>query len=170
MKIANPWPRHPHIRFTCKLPDGEIVGTCGAGPEIDIPDGCLEAMIEPINKGHSTGTPVDAGRIWSREWGSLDVADHLKKMELAKEVKKSEEKRSRLAEEKLAAKKLREDPRKEALEKFDENFKNDPNAKSFVAKPGCDTAERVPPKTEDKMAMTANASAVADAKKPKPKK
>ena len=130
MKIANPWPQHPYIRFTCKLPNSEVIGTCGAGMEIDIPDDCLEAMIEPIDKGHSKGTPVAAGRIWSKEWGSLDVADHLKKMGLAKEVEEANAKRQRKQAE------------------------------------GKGAAERVPPKTEDKVAVEDKADVKLDKKKP----
>ena len=83
MKIPNPWPNHPHIRFNVN--NGECLASCGPGPEIEVPDMAVEVLIEPVDRGRYDSNPVAAGRVWSKEFGMLDVEDHLKKVGIKKE-------------------------------------------------------------------------------------
>ena len=83
MKIPNPWPSQPHIRFNVN--NGECLGSCGPGPEIEVPDMAVEVLIEPVAKGRYNSKTLAPGHIWSKEFGMLDVADHLKKVEIKKE-------------------------------------------------------------------------------------
>jgi len=83
VKIPNPWPNQPHVRFNVN--NGECTGSCGAGREIEVPDMAVEVLIEPVNRGRYDSKTLAPGRIWSKEFGMLDVEDHLKKTEIKKE-------------------------------------------------------------------------------------
>lgn len=83
MKIANPWPFHPHVRFN--INNGEAIGVCGPGQSIEVPGDPEEILIEPIAGGRSDARAITKGRIWSKCWGLLDIEDHLKKQEIAAE-------------------------------------------------------------------------------------
>lgn len=82
MKIANPWPNWPHIRFRC--PDG-LVGVCGACHEIEVPEGVEEMVIEPVDKGRCKANSVSEPRIWTKEWGLLNPADYDCKVKMKQE-------------------------------------------------------------------------------------
>ena len=84
MKIPNPWPHQPHVRFNVN--NGECKGSCGAGPEIEVPDTAVEVLIEPCAKGRYDSKTLAPGHVWSKEFGMLDVEDHLKKMEIKEEA------------------------------------------------------------------------------------
>jgi hypothetical protein len=58
---------------------------CGAGREIEVPDTAVEVLIEPVARGRYDSETLAPGRIWSKEFGLLDVEDHLKKVEIKKE-------------------------------------------------------------------------------------
>jgi len=45
----------------------------------------VEVLIEPVNRGRYDSKTLAPGRIWSKEFGMLDVEDHLKKTEIKKE-------------------------------------------------------------------------------------
>jgi len=83
VKIPNPWPHQAHIRFNVN--NGECTGSCGRGPEIEVPDTAVEVLIEPCARGRYNSETLAPGRVWSKEFGMLDVADHLKKVEIKKE-------------------------------------------------------------------------------------
>ena len=83
MKIPNPWPAQQHIRFNVN--NGECTGSCGGGPEIEVPDTAVEVLIEPCARGRYDSQTLAPGRVWSKEFGMLDVEDHLKKVEIKEE-------------------------------------------------------------------------------------
>ena len=83
MKIPNPWPNQPHVRFNVN--NGECTGSCGEGPEIEVPDMAVEVLIEPVARGRYDSETLAPGRVWSKEFGMLDVEDHLKKVEIKEE-------------------------------------------------------------------------------------
>ena len=83
MKIPNPWPSHPYIRFNVN--NGECLGSCGGGPEIEVPDMAVEVLIQPVDRGRYNSKTLAAGCVWSKEFGMLDAEDHLKKVEIKKE-------------------------------------------------------------------------------------
>jgi hypothetical protein len=87
MQIPNPWPHHTLSRCTCKTPKGEVVMTSSTRGPLEVPDDTEEVVIEPV-KFAGRGGKVDVlgqGRIWSKNWGLLDIEDHLKKVNLANE-------------------------------------------------------------------------------------
>jgi hypothetical protein len=84
VKIPNPWPHQAHIRFNVN--NGECTGSCGGGPEIEVPDTAVEVLIEPCARGRYDSETLAPGRMWSKEFGMLDVADHMKKLEIEKEA------------------------------------------------------------------------------------
>lgn len=109
MKIPNPWPRHQHIRFNVN--NGECLGSCGEGPEIEVPDTAVEVLIEPVDRGRYDSNPLAPGRIWSKKHGMLDVEDHLKKAEIKKEeaaLSVRQETERRRKQEEAKAKKVKE--------------------------------------------------------------
>ena len=138
MKIPNPWPNQPHIRFNVN--NGECTGSCGAGPEIEVPDTAVEVLIEPVARGRYDSETLAPGRIWSKEFGMLDVEDHLKKMEIKKEEGalkvRREADRLRMQDEARAAKELRKDPKE----------REEPKEKIDVARAGRGLAKVVKPK------------------------
>ena len=83
MKIPNPWPYQPHIRFNVN--DGECLGSCGPGPEIEVPDTAAVVLIEPVDKGRYNSKTLAPGHVWSKEFGMLDAEDHWKKVKILKE-------------------------------------------------------------------------------------
>lgn len=119
MKIPNPWPRHPHVRFNVN--NGECTGTCGEGPEIEIPDMAVEVLIEPVDKGRYDSKTLAPGRMWSKEFGMLDVADHLKKLEIKEEAEASKARReadllrmqSNVKAERAEAAKMKKEPKEQ---------------------------------------------------------
>ena len=44
----------------------------------------VEVLIEPVARGRYDSKTLAPGRIWSKEFGMLDVEDHLKKVEIKK--------------------------------------------------------------------------------------
>ena len=83
MKIPNPWPNQPHIRFNVN--NGECTGSCSAGPEIEVPDTAVEVLIEPCARGRYNSETLAPGHVWSKEFGMLDAEDHWKKVKILKE-------------------------------------------------------------------------------------
>ena len=83
MKIPNPCPHQPHIRFNVN--NGECTGSCGAGSEIEVPDMAVEVLIEPVARGRYDSETLAPGYVWSKEFGMLDVEDHLRKTEIKEE-------------------------------------------------------------------------------------
>lgn len=96
MLIPNPYPHHPHTR--CRIKDGkeEIIMVVSAGREIDIDSDPVEVVIEPIAGGRSDAAVVGPVKIWSAEFGLLDLEDHMSKVTL------KEEKEKMLAEQQAA--------------------------------------------------------------------
>jgi len=86
MLIPNPWPNYPMTRIVSKTPQGDFVSTASTRGDLEVPDNAVEALIEPVENGRPGASAVAQGRIWSREWGCLEIKDHVKKQELAKEV------------------------------------------------------------------------------------
>lgn len=117
MKIPNPWPNQAHIRFNVN--NGECTGSCGGGPEIEVPDTAVEVLIEPCARGRYNSETLAPGRAWSKEFGMLDVADHLKKLEIREEEKalkvRQEADRLRMQDEAKATK-AKKEARKEKID------------------------------------------------------
>ncbi len=141
MKIPNPWPNHPHIRFNVN--NGDCLGSCGGGPEIEVPDSAVEVLIEPVNRGRYNAKTLGSGRIWSKEFGLLDVEDHLKKVEIKKEDE---------------AFKVRQDA--DRLRKQEE-AKLIVSQKGKEAKPKEEAKEESEPKPKEKIDVTRAASGLA---------
>ncbi len=111
MLIPNPWPNYPMTRTVSKTPQGDFVSTASTRGDLEVPDGTVEALIEPVANGRPGAAAVAQGRIWSRAWGCLEIKDHIKKQELVKEV--AELKVRQEVEAEKPAKKV-EKPAKEA--------------------------------------------------------
>ena len=120
MKIPNPWPSHPYIRFNVN--DGDCLGSCGPGPEIEVPDTAVVVLIEPVNRGRYNSNPLAPGRIWSKEFGTLDVEDHLKKVQI-----KEEETSLKVRQEADRLRKQDEAKVKAVKERTDEMYGTDPD-------------------------------------------
>jgi hypothetical protein len=86
MLIPNPWPNYPMTRIVSKTPQGDVISTASTRGDLEVPDETVEALLEPVANGRPGAQAVAQGRIWSREWGCLEIPDHIKKQELAKEV------------------------------------------------------------------------------------
>lgn len=87
MKIPNPWPHHALSRCTCETPNGVVISTGSSRGPIEVPDDSVQVLIEPV-KATGRGGRVEVlgqGRVWSKEWGLLDIEDHLRKIRLANE-------------------------------------------------------------------------------------
>ena len=83
MKIPNPWPNQPHIRFNVN--DGDCLGSCGPGPEIEVPDMAVVVLIEPVDRGRYDSNTLAPGHVWSKEFGMLNAEDHWNKVKILKE-------------------------------------------------------------------------------------
>jgi len=83
VKIPSPFPHQQHIRFNVN--NGECLGACGEGPEIEVPDMAVEDLIEPVNRGRYDADVTGPGYVWSKEFGMLSVEDHVKKMQIKEE-------------------------------------------------------------------------------------
>ena len=129
MKIPNPWPNQPHIRFNVN--NGECLGSCGPGPEIEVPDTAVEVLIEPVARGRYDSKTLAPGRVWSKEYGMLDVEDHLKKMEI-----KEEEEALKVRRE---ADRLR--MQDEAKQRLVKERMDEPHQKIAVARAACGLAK-----------------------------
>lgn len=84
MKIPNPWPYHPLTRYTCRGPQGEtVVVTSTREREIEVPE-CDEVVMEPVKATGRGGkvSVIGQARIWSRDFGLLDIEDHVKKRQI----------------------------------------------------------------------------------------
>jgi len=143
VKIPNPWPYQPHIRFNVN--NGECTGSCGGDPEIEVPDTAVEVLIEPCARGRYNSETLAPGRVWSKEFGMLDVEDHLKKVEIKKEFAKARSEAERLrvrnGEEALKAKSEESKVSLKDVVKIDqESFKVEP-AKIDVARAACGLAK-----------------------------
>jgi hypothetical protein len=46
----------------------------------------VEVLIEPVDRGRYDSKTLAPGRIWSKEYGMLDVEDHMKKLKIEKEA------------------------------------------------------------------------------------
>jgi hypothetical protein len=142
VKIPNPWPHQAHVRFNAN--NGECTGSCGAGPEIEVPDTAVEVLIEPVDRGRYDSKPLAPARVWSKEFGMLDVEDHLKKMEIKKEEEalkaRQEADRLRRQDEAKAAK------AKSVKERTDKMYKDVPEG--MLVDPV--TGANVPRKEESK--------------------
>jgi hypothetical protein len=133
MKIANPWPYHAMSRCICKTPAGDQVRVqTSRGPELEVPDGSTEVMIEPV-KQVGRGGKVEAigqGRIWSEAWGLLDIVDHLKKQEIEAEEtamkERVEKERERKAQEARERGKAQVEAKLKAKEKEEAEPKAEP--------------------------------------------
>jgi hypothetical protein len=90
MLIPNPWPNYPMTRTISKTPQGDFVIVASTRGDLEVPDDTVEALIEPVANGRPGAPAIAQGRIWSREWGCLEIKDHIKKQELAKEVAECE--------------------------------------------------------------------------------
>ena len=88
MLIPNPWPNYPMTRIVSKTPQGDFISTSSTRGDLEVPDGTVEALIVPVENGRPGASAVAEGRIWSREWGCLEIKDHVQKQDLAKEVTK----------------------------------------------------------------------------------
>jgi hypothetical protein len=54
---------------------------------LEVPDGASEALIEPVKNGRPGAAATAQGRIWSPEWGVMEIEDHLKKLKIVEEEK-----------------------------------------------------------------------------------
>ena len=86
MFIPNPWPNYPMTRIVGKTPQGDFVSTVSTRGDLEVPDDTTEALIEPVENGRPGAPAVAEGRIWSREWGCLEIKDHIQKQELAQSM------------------------------------------------------------------------------------
>ena len=86
MLIPNPWPNYPMARIVSKTPQGDFVSTVSTRDNLEVPDDAVEALIVPVANGRPGAPAVAEGRIWSRAWGCLEIPDHIKKQEMAKEA------------------------------------------------------------------------------------
>jgi hypothetical protein len=100
MKIPNPWPYHALSRYTGRGQQGEVVSIISSRDrEVEVPDSD-EVIIEPvkiIGRGGNVKV-LGQGRIWSKEYGLLDLDDHLRKEALKKEEKELQEKQRKYKE------------------------------------------------------------------------
>lgn len=97
MKIPNPWPWHPLSRCTCRTEQGDVVCIGSSrDPQLEVPE-ADEVIIEPVKYGAKRGEvePIGQGRIWSKEWGLLDIEDHLKKQQIKADEAELKEKQRR---------------------------------------------------------------------------
>jgi len=93
MFIPNPWSHFPSTRCVCKPSDAELlIATRG---DLEIPDGTTEAILTPVRITGRGGKfeAVGASRIWSDEFGLLDIEDHAKKVEIKEEDRKLQQRR-----------------------------------------------------------------------------
>lgn len=84
MKIPNPWPYHPLTRYTCRGPQGETVLIVSTKErEIEVGE-CDEVVMEPVKATGRGGkiAVIGPARIWSRDFGLLDIEDHVKKRQI----------------------------------------------------------------------------------------
>ena len=127
MQIPNPWPHHARSRCTCKTPKGDVVVMVATRGPIEVADDCEEVVIEPVRMTGRGGKHevIGPARIWSKNWGLLDIEDHLKKTNLANEeaemkarkAKEKAEAKARKAKAKVEAKVYKEKPAKAMPEK-----------------------------------------------------
>ncbi len=85
MFIPNPWPNYIN-QIVSKTPEGDFVSTMSTRGDLEVPDDTVEALIVPVENGRPGARAIAEGRIWSREWGCLEIKDHIQKQKLAKEV------------------------------------------------------------------------------------
>lgn len=116
MKINSPWPHHSLTRCTCKTPRGEVVSVQAERHDLEIEDDAVEALVEPVKIVGRGGNMkvLSQGRVWSREWGLLDIEDHVKKMNIKEEEAELQE---RLAKEKKRRKEEKEAQRAKVAKK-----------------------------------------------------
>lgn len=113
MKINSPWPWHSYTRTTCRLEDGaEVVGVQAARRELEVDDRSCEVLLQPVRNGRPNAEVVGSPMIWSREWGTLTVEDHKKKMDLREEEQKLNERLEKERERKAKEAKERADAEK----------------------------------------------------------
>lgn len=93
MQIPNPWSHHPLSRCTCKTPKGDVISIGVTRGPLEVPDDSAEVLIEPVKYVRAgVVEPIGQGRIWSKEYGMLDIEDHIRKMKI-KEQEEQLEKR-----------------------------------------------------------------------------
>jgi hypothetical protein len=70
--------------------------------DIELPDGTTEVLLTPV-KMRARGKYDEVGppRIWSEEYGLLDVEDHVKKLELKEDIQKMEDDRKKEQQRRL---------------------------------------------------------------------
>jgi len=70
----------------------------------------MEALIEPVANGRPGAPAVAQGRIWSREWGCLEIKDHAKKQEIVEGEKalKAKQERAKKVDKARTPKKVTE--------------------------------------------------------------
>jgi hypothetical protein len=100
MKITNPWPNRPMTRITCKTPNGEVMCTSSTRGPLEVPDATTEALLEPVANGRPNAAVVGPPRIWSNQWGVMEVEDHVKKMKMEKDEAAMKERKRAAKEEK----------------------------------------------------------------------
>lgn len=106
MRVDNPFYVYEHVRYSCK-PSG-VVGVVGFHcRELDVPEDTEEVLIEVVNKGRSDAEQVYAARIWSKNFGELDVESHEKKVQVEKEVAEME---AKMKSQKKKANRVRDIP------------------------------------------------------------
>jgi hypothetical protein len=118
MKIDNPFPRAANVRYECR--PSNVIGVVGFCDFLEVPEGTCEVLIQVVNEGRSNAKEVYASRIWSKEWGTLGVDDHLKKMKIEEEIEAL-----KVEKEKDAKRKA-----KEARERG-QGTKNEPKVEKF---------------------------------------
>ena len=100
MFIPNPWPHFPSTRCVCK--PGDIAVMIATRGDIEVPDGTTEALLTPVKmKGRGKYEEVGPSRIWSEEFGLLDVEDHVKKLEIKGETAKLQDAQKQASKRKL---------------------------------------------------------------------
>ena len=104
MLIPNPWPNDPMTRIVSKTPQGACVSTVSTRGDLEVPDDTVEALIEPVENGRPGAPAVAQGRIWSREWGILEIPDHIKKQKIVADEKALKAKQEKAAKVERAKK------------------------------------------------------------------
>jgi hypothetical protein len=108
-------------RCICK--PGDKICVQSTRGELEVPDDANEVLIEPVRTAGRGGKvePVAQGRMWTAEWGLLDISDYAKKTKLREEeaamkARQEKERERKAREARERAEKPKEEPKAEPKE------------------------------------------------------